>query len=98
MDNSKDIILKPLVTEKSTKLQADNNTVVFQVKKGVNKIHIKQAVEKAYNVKVEKVNVVNCPTKNKRTGRMGQYSFTTNQVKKAYVKLAKGSEIKILDK
>ena len=42
MDNSKDIILKPLITEKSTKLQADNNTVVFQVKKGVNKIHIKQ--------------------------------------------------------
>ena len=36
--------------------------------------------------------------KNKRTGRMGQYSYTTNQVKKAYVKLAKGSEIKILDK
>ena len=98
MDNSKDIILKPLITEKSTKLQADNNTVVFQVKKGVNKIHIKQAIEKAYNVKVEKVNVVNCPTKEKRTGRMGQYNYTTNQVKKAYVKLAKGSEIKILDK
>ena len=98
MDNSKDIILKPLITEKSTKLQADNNTVVFQVKKGVYKTHIKQAIEKAYNVKVEKVNVVNCPTKNKRTGRMGQYNYTTNQVKKAYVKLAKGSEIKILDK
>ena len=98
MDNSKDIILKPLITEKSTKLQADNNTVVFQVKKGVNKIHIKQAIEKAYNVKVEKVNVVNCPTKQKRTGTMGQYNYTTNQVKKAYVKLAKGSEIKILDK
>ena len=98
MDNSKDIILKPLVTEKTTKLQADNNTVVFQVKKSVNKIHIKQAVEKAYNVKVEKVNVVNCPTKVKRTGRLGQYNYTTNQVKKAYVKLAKGSEIKILDK
>ena len=98
MDISKDIILKPLITEKSTKLQADNNTVVFQVKKGVNKIHIKQAIEKAYNVKVEKVNVVNCPTKEKRTGRLGQYNYTTNQVKKAYVKLAKGSEIKILDK
>ena len=98
MEFSKDIILKPLITEKSTKLQADNNTVVFQVKKGVNKIHIKKAIEKAYNVKVEKVNVVNCPTKEKRTGRMGQYNYTTNQVKKAYVKLAKGSEIKILDK
>ena len=98
MDNSKDIILKPLITEKSTKLQADNNTVVFQVKKGVNKTHIKQAIENIYKVKVEKVNIVNCPTKQKRTGRMGQYHYTTNQVKKAYIKLAKGSEIKILDK
>ena len=52
MDNSKDIILKPLITEKSTKLQADNNTVVFQVKKGVNKIHIKQAIEKVLKIKV----------------------------------------------
>ena len=98
MENAKDIILKPLVTEKSTKLQADNNTVVFEVKKGVNKIHIKKAIEEAYNVKVEKVNVVNCPIKHKRGGRLGQYQFTTKHVKKAYVKLAKGSEIKILDK
>ena len=98
MENAKDIILKPLVTEKSTKLQAENNTVVFEVKKGVNKIHIKQAVEAAYNVKVEKVNIVNCPVKQKRTGRLGQYNYTTKHVKKAYVKLAKGSEIKILDK
>ena len=98
MENAKEIILKPLVTEKSTKLQADNNTVVFEVKKGVNKIHIKKAIEEIYNVKVEKVNVVNCPIKHKRGGRLGQYNFTTNQVKKAYVKLAKGSEIKILDK
>ena len=98
MENAKDIILKPLVTEKTTKLQSENNTVVFEVKKGVNKIHIKKAIEEAYKVKVEKVNVVNCPIKHKRTGRMGQYNYTTNQVKKAYVKLAKGSEIKILDK
>ena len=96
MSNAREIIVRPLVTEKTMKIGDDNNTVVFEVKKGVNKIHIKQAVEEIFNVKVERVNVVNCPTKQKRMGRYGQYHFETNQVKKAYVKLKDGSKIDIL--
>ncbi len=96
MTNARSVIIRPLVTEKTMKLNDEANTVVFEVKKGVNKIHIKQAVEEIFNVKVERVNVVNCPTKQKRMGRYGQYHFETNQVKKAYVKLKNGSKIDIL--
>ncbi len=96
MTNARSVIIRPLVTEKTMKLNDEANTVVFEVKKGVNKIHIKQAVEEIFNVKVERVNVVNCPTKQKRMGRYGQYHFETNQVKKAYVKLKDGSKIDIL--
>ena len=63
MTNARDIIVAPLVTEKTMNISENNNTVVFEVKKGVNKIHIKQAIEEIFNVKVASVNVVNCPTK-----------------------------------
>lgn len=96
MTNAREVIVRPLITEKSMKLQETDNTVVFEVKKGTNKIQIKQAVEEIFNVKVESVNVVNCPTKQKRMGRYGQYHFETNLVKKAYVKLKEGSKIDIL--
>ena len=42
MSNARDIIVRPLVTEKSIKAQDTNNTVVFEVKKGTNKIEIKK--------------------------------------------------------
>ena len=93
MSNARDIIVRPLVTEKSINAQDNNNTVVFEVKKGTNKIQIKKAVEEIFNVKVESVNVVNQKPKTKR---MGRYVGKTNQVKKAYVKLAEGSKIDIL--
>ena len=96
MSNAREVIIRPLVTEKTIKSQEGNNTVVFEVKKGVNKIHIKQAVEEIYDVKVESVNVVNCATKEKRMGRFGQYRFTTNRCKKAYIKLKDGYKIDIL--
>lgn len=96
MSNARDIIVRPLVTEKTIKTQENNNTVVFEVKKGVNKIAIKQAIEEIYKVKVEKINVVNCATKEKRMGKYGQYHYTTKAIKKAYVVLAEGSKIDVL--
>lgn len=96
MTNAREIIIRPLVTEKTMKFNDDNNTVVFEVKKGVNKVHIKQAVEEIFNVKVASVNVVNCPTKEKRMGKYGQYHFTTKQIKKAYIKLKDGYKINVL--
>ena len=93
MSNARDIIVRPLVTEKSIKAQDDVNTVVFEVKKGSNKIQIKKAIEEIFKVKVESVNVVNMDAKAKR---MGKYVGKTNNVKKAYIKLAEGSKIDIL--
>ncbi len=96
MSNARDIIVRPLVTEKTMLSQENNNTVVFEVVKGVNKIHIKQAIEEIFNVKVDSINVVNVHPKHRRGGRMGQYVFTGKAIKKAYVKLKDGYTIDIL--
>ena len=93
MSNARDIIVRPLVTEKSISSQEKQNTVVFEVKKGTNKIAIKKAIEEIFNVKVESVNVVNQKPKTKR---MGRYVGKTNNVKKAYIKLKEGFKIDIL--
>lgn len=92
MSNARDIIVRPLVTEKTLKAE-DNNTVVFEVVKGVNKIHIRQAIEEIYNVKVESINIVNVKPKTKR---MGKYVGKTKSIKKAYVKVKDGYKITIL--
>ena len=93
MSNARDIIIRPLVTEKTMLSQDGNNTVVFEVAKSTNKIQIKQAIEEIFNVKVESVNVVNQKAKPKR---MGKYVGKTNNLKKAYVKLKEGYNIDIL--
>ena len=93
MNNARDIIVRPLVTEKSISAQDKTNTVVFEVKRDANKIAIKQAIEEIFKVKVESVNVVNQKPKTKR---MGRYEGKTNNLKKAYIKLKEGSKIDIL--
>ena len=93
MSNARDIIVRPLVTEKSIKAEEQLNTVVFEVRKDANKIAIKQAVEEIFDVKVDSVNVVNVKPKEKR---MGRYVGKTKAIKKAYIKLKDGYNIKIL--
>ena len=93
MSNARDVIVRPLVTEKTIRSNELDNTVVFEVKKGTNKVQIKQAVEEIFNVKVDSVNVVNQKPKPKR---MGRYVGKTNNLKKAYVKLKEGHKIDIL--
>lgn len=91
MNNYRDIIKAPIITEKTSDLQ-NNNTVVFSVDTKANKTQIKQAVENIFDVKVEKVNTVNIKPKKKRVGR---YTGKTNKVKKAIVKLKEGSSIEL---
>ena len=93
MSNARDIIVRPLVTEKTIRSQEAGNTVVFEVRKGTNKIQIKQAIEEIFNVKVANVNIVNQKPKTKR---MGRYVGKTNHLKKAYIKLKDGYTIDIL--
>jgi large subunit ribosomal protein L23 len=91
MSNYRDIIKSPIVTEKSSEL-AKNNVITFSVDTKANKIQIKQAVEKIFDVKVESVNTINVKPKTKRVGR---YAGKTNRVKKAIVKLKEGSSIEL---
>ena len=84
------IIIAPVITEKSESLKANNNVYVFKVKKTANKTQIKNEIEKAFGVKVVNVNTVNAVQKKKRVGR---YTGLTTAYKKAYFKLAEGSTI-----
>ena len=62
----------------------------FKVDVRANKTQVKQAIEEAFNVKVEKVNIMNNHPKDRRVGR---YTGLSTAYKKAYVKLAEGSSI-----
>ena len=86
----KDIILAPVVTEKTAGITADGNKVVFKVAKDANKVQIKQAVEEAFNVKVSNVNTINVRPKKKRVGR---YTGATKAYKKEIITLAEGSKL-----
>ena len=85
-----DVLKKPVLTEKTMTLQANENKYTFDVDVNANKIEIKQAVEAMFGVKVESVNVMNVRPKAKR---MGRYEGKTNRRRKAIVKLAEVSEI-----
>ncbi len=91
MNNYRDIIKAPIITEKSAALK-ENNMYVFSVDTKANKTQIKTAIEKIFNVKVESVNTINVKPKKKRVGR---YVGKTNKVKKAIVKLQKDSSIEL---
>ena len=91
MNNYRDIIKAPIITEKSSDL-ASRNIITFSVDVNANKTQIKQAIEKIFNVKVESVNTINVKPKKKRVGR---YVGKTNRVKKAIVKLKEGSSIEL---
>lgn len=87
-----DIIKGPIITEKSSEIAQNNNQITLSVDTKVNKIEIKDAVEKLFNVKVESVNTINVRPKKKRVGR---YPGKTNKVKKAIVTLKEGSSIEL---
>ena len=83
-----DVILKPVITEKSMDQVADRK-YTFQVAKGANKIEIKKAVEEIFKVEVEKVTTMNYIGKPKR---QGVFSGKRADWKKAVVKLKEGSK------
>ena len=86
------IIRGPHMSEKSH-IAAENNQVVLRVRGDATKSEIRQAVELLFEVAVEKVTVVNVKGKIKRFGRT---SGRRNNWKKAYVRLAEGSQIETL--
>ncbi|MBE6856751.1 MAG: 50S ribosomal protein L23 [Ruminococcus sp.] len=88
MKAPQDIILKPVITEKSMDgLQAGKYT--FKVATDANKTEIKSAVEKLFGVKVAKVNTMNCTG---RTKRVGRYVGKKADWKKAIITLTEDSK------
>jgi large subunit ribosomal protein L23 len=83
------LIRRPLISEKSTKLKETTNTVCFEVDCRANKIEIRKAVEKLFGVKVAQVRVANRQGKWKR---MGKFVGQRKAWKKAYVRLAAGEK------
>ena len=85
---ARDILIRPLITERTTQLMAEGK-YVFVVAKAANKIEIAKAVAEVFNVKVEAVNTINGLGKTKR---MGKYVGKTSSYKKAVVTLTPASK------
>ncbi len=92
--SARDIIIRPIITEKSMRQNSEDNKITFEVAKGANKTAVAQAVQEIYGIKPESVNVVNVRPKTKR---MGRYVGKTNAVRKAIVKLPEGQDISLFD-
>jgi large subunit ribosomal protein L23 len=90
----KDILVRPIITEKSTTNLGGDNTYAFQVGLKANKVQIRRAIEAFYGVKVDDVRTLIVRGKVKRSGR--HHSKRSNW-KKAYVTLTEGQSINIYE-
>ena len=93
MADARDILLRPIVTEKTSVMMQDNK-YTFEVPLNANKTEIRLAVEKVFNVKVVNVNTVRVSGKTKR---MGRSEGRTSDYKKAIVRLAEGNTIPVFE-
>lgn len=91
MKHYADIIIAPVITEKSM-ANRQNNVYTFKVAKTATKTEIKKAIEDAFKVSVLNVNTLNTKSKRRRVGR---YSGRTKTYKKAIITLSEGSSIEI---
>ena len=95
MRDAMSVLIRPVVSEKTYALM-DNHTYVFVVDPQATKIDVRNAVERAFNVKVTKVNTLNRKgksTRNRRTGVTGQRPST----KRAIVTLRQGDSINLFE-
>jgi large subunit ribosomal protein L23 len=89
----KQVLISPIITEKSLNKTAES-VYTFKVAKSANKNIIKKAIEEFFKVKVERVNILNVPSKIRRRGRIiGKKSG----FKKAIVQLKKGQKIELFE-
>ena len=89
MNNSSDIVLRPIISEQSTE-HVELKKYVFEVAPSANKIEIKKAIEDLFDVEVSKVTTLNMKGKTKRMGR--HPAGRRKDWKKAVVKLTDGSK------
>jgi large subunit ribosomal protein L23 len=84
------VLMAPIVSEKSTMLADKHEQVAFRVRPDATKQEVKAAVEMLFKVEVEKVSILNTKGKEKRFGR---FEGKRSNVRKAYVSLKPGQEI-----
>ena len=94
MRDPRSVLLRPLMTEKSMQQKDDLNAVTFQVAVDANKVEIRQAVERVFNVKVADVRTANREGKWKR---MGRFEGRRASWKKAVVTLMPGHKIDLVE-
>lgn len=90
MKNPREVIIAPMLTEKTTSLQNANNNYTFKVSLNANKIEIAKAIERIFNVNVLSVNTIR---QRGKTKRMGRFVGKRADWKKAIVKLKEGDSI-----
>ena len=86
-----DVIIEPVITEKTMSLMQEQNKVTLKVSPKANRADVKKAFEKVFGVKVTGVNIVNAPAK--ETTRGGRYKGVISGFKKAVVTVADGQAI-----
>jgi len=84
------VLIGPIVSEKSTMIADKNNQIAFRVIQDATKTEVKAAIEMLFKVQVESVQILNQRGKEKRFGR---FNGKRSNVRKAYVSLAEGQEI-----
>jgi large subunit ribosomal protein L23 len=93
-----DIIKGPVISDKAYKLNRDKNRLKLRVHNEANKAMIKDAIEKLFNVKVEKVRtLIRKKTKNRATQMRYDASPKIEKEKRAYVTLAEGYSLNLFD-
>jgi large subunit ribosomal protein L23 len=94
MSDPRELLLKPIMTEKSMRQKEELNTVTFRVRPDANKVEIRSAVESVFNVKVSAVRTASFEGKLKR---MGRHQGRRANWKKAIVTLAPGHKIELVE-
>lgn len=86
-----DVIIEPVITEKTMSLMQEQNKVTVKVSKKANRADVKKAFEAVFGVKALNVNIINVPSK--ETTRGGRYKGTISGFKKAVVTIADGEAL-----
>jgi len=92
-----DILKRPLVTEKTAYQSRKLHQYVFEVQENATKTDVKTAVEKAFDVRVENVNIINVPAKRGRRARSRRVAIRNSAYKKAIVTLNAEDRIAIFE-
>lgn len=90
-----EVLKRPIVTEKTVETAESQNKYAFEVDMRANKFLVKDAVETAFDVTVEEVNILVMPVKTARRGR--RIGIRKPKWKKAVVKLAPGNSIQLFE-